>query len=68
MAVDVRRDEDRAALQGFDWSTRQRLVGAEAGQLEVVIHGDVRSEHLQLRVLHPLEEINVHAAKGYFHH
>lgn len=54
-AVDLLGEVGRRALQGSDGATGQRLLGGQGPQLEVIVHGDVGSQHLQVQVLHGLE-------------
>lgn len=52
--MDFLREADRRALQWVYWSRRQRLIRGETTQLEVIVHGDVGSQHLQVQVFHCL--------------
>ena len=45
------------------WLAGQGLVGGQRAQLEVVVHGDVRRQHLQVQVLDGLDTHNVPARR-----
>lgn len=47
-ALDVLCDSDWRALKRFDHPTGQRLIWTQTAQLEVIVHRDVRSQHLQI--------------------
>lgn len=44
----------KGSLQRVSWCRRQSLVWGETTQLEVIIHGDVGSQHLEVQVFHCL--------------